>query len=574
MAEAKGSPAGRRLSALVLAGMVLLILGPLLLSRGFVLVGDMVFVPQQPWKDQWLGADGSVPRAVPGDAVASLITQVLPGDLLQKLVLLGLLIAAGWGMRRLTAQLGPWAATAAGLLYVWNPFVYERLAIGHWALLCGYAALPWVVLHGQAIAREGLNRRRLAWLAVPLMVAALTSPTGGLLAAVVAVTTVGRRAMLAVLGAALCVNLPWLLPGVLNPGRPASANGIEAFAAQGENALGVVGAILGFGGLWKVSVAPGLPLVFAVLSLLVAVGGLVGVLIARRQSGPAGSTGLIVLAVGGLMLAFLPTIGIGRDLVGVLVEQVPGAGILRDSQKWIAPYVVLICCGWAQLVAEGQRRLRQHPEVGWLGLGTLIVLPVVALPTLVWGLSGAMRPAEYPDEWSQVAELLDGDATTVVLPWSTYRRYPWAHGRAVLDPAFRFFPGRVLTDDSLVLDADEVVTGESPEAARITAALADGQSGDSLAAVLADLGVGWVLVELDTPGAAPTEGLGGQVVHRGEHLELIALDNSPPVATYSSKGWIYAVDLAAGLGTLGLLSGFVRLGATRRYSQRRITPNR
>ncbi len=60
----------------------------MLFSRGYVLRGDMVFVPDQPWKAGWLGLDGRVPRFVPGDAFVWLLGVALPGDLVQKLVLL------------------------------------------------------------------------------------------------------------------------------------------------------------------------------------------------------------------------------------------------------------------------------------------------------------------------------------------------------------------------------------------------------------------------------------------------------------------------------------------------------
>ena len=60
------------------------VLGPMLIRRGYVLRGDMVFVPRMPWKDAWLGLDGSVGRAVPVDALVSVATSVVPGDLLQK----------------------------------------------------------------------------------------------------------------------------------------------------------------------------------------------------------------------------------------------------------------------------------------------------------------------------------------------------------------------------------------------------------------------------------------------------------------------------------------------------------
>ncbi len=139
--------ARRRVTAvewLVALVLVLVVLGPLFLSRGFALVGDMVFVPEQPWKDAWTGGDGGVPRAVPGDAVVSVLSAGVGGEFLQRLALAGVLVSAFLGMCRLTEPLPLVARLAGALCFTWNPYVHERLAIGHWALLCGYAALPWV----------------------------------------------------------------------------------------------------------------------------------------------------------------------------------------------------------------------------------------------------------------------------------------------------------------------------------------------------------------------------------------------------------------------------------------------
>ncbi len=186
---------GRHLATGWSVVLALLVTAPLLLARGFSLVGDMVFVPSQPWKDAWLAADGSVPRAVPSDAIVSLVTQVLPGDVFQKLVLLGLLVGAGTGVAHLLREYGTVARVVAVSAFVWNPFVYERLAIGHWALLCGYAALPWV-MSGAVRVRDSLPGAVPA-LGVPVLVAAWTSPTGGVLAAVLATAVVLGRPVLA-----------------------------------------------------------------------------------------------------------------------------------------------------------------------------------------------------------------------------------------------------------------------------------------------------------------------------------------------------------------------------------------
>ena len=69
-----------RLLALALAAGIL---GPTLFERGYTLRGDMVFVPDQPWKSAWLGLDGSVPRAVPMDAVVWLFVRRPPPACMQ-----------------------------------------------------------------------------------------------------------------------------------------------------------------------------------------------------------------------------------------------------------------------------------------------------------------------------------------------------------------------------------------------------------------------------------------------------------------------------------------------------------
>ena len=85
----------RRIDAAWTALLTAVILGPLLTGWGFWLFGDMVFVPEQPWKAAWLGLDGALPRAVPMDALVSVVTQVLPGELVQRALLVGAFLLGG-----------------------------------------------------------------------------------------------------------------------------------------------------------------------------------------------------------------------------------------------------------------------------------------------------------------------------------------------------------------------------------------------------------------------------------------------------------------------------------------------
>ena len=87
----------------------------------------MVFVPNAPLSPAALGWGDGFPRAVPSDAVAALLGMVLPGDVVQTLLLLTVFVLGAAGAARLVPGPGLAARSAAALAYVWNPFLAERL---------------------------------------------------------------------------------------------------------------------------------------------------------------------------------------------------------------------------------------------------------------------------------------------------------------------------------------------------------------------------------------------------------------------------------------------------------------
>lgn len=513
--------------------------GPLLLGRGFALVGDMSFVPDQPWKPGWLALDGSAPRAVPADALVSVLSQVVPGDLLQKAVLLGTLVAAGWGMYRMVARLGVTAIgarLAAALLYLWNPYVFERLAIGHWGLLVGYAALPWVAVAAIAVrSGEAASRARLLLALAP---AALCSPTGGLLAGAVALVLAaggpGWRRTGSTLVTVLVLNLPWLVPGVLGASTGNDTTGVQAFAARSDTPLGVWGSLLTLGGIWKASIVPGErdAWLLVLLALAVSASALLWLVRSRRTGAPEESgvasdrRRLLVLALAGLLVGGFPATGAGADVLATLVQHVPGAGLLRDSQKWAALLALAVAAGFG-LVAES--------VAGWVGDHALPVapfrtglalLPIVLLPSFAWGLAGDLDPVQYPTEWSQVRKVIEDQPAdqrrTVVLPFSAYQRFGWNHDHAALDPAIRYFPGQVVTNDQLRISDRVAVAGDSAAAARIGEAL---DAGEPVEPVLAATGVRYVLVERDAAGSAGLPSLPGRILYDGPRFRLLDTGN-------------------------------------------------
>ena len=289
----------------------------------------MLFVPREPFAAALPGL--APPRAVPSDLVMATVSRVLPADVAQKIVLLAIFVLACSGAAALLDREPLPARLAAGVFYAWNPYVGERLIIGQWALLLGYAGLPWVlraVLAPDLDSRRGAARLALALL--PAVVGGFAAMTVTALVAVPAalMTRSPRRAAVAL--ASLAVgSLPWLVPSLLHPVYVDPAS-VAAFAARADTPFGSLGSLLMLGGAWNAQTVPrayGGP--WSVLWLAAVIVALAAyVLIARpRRRWP----GLGLAAVAGLVIAAAGVTTPGRDVLRSLIAAWPGFAVLRDA---------------------------------------------------------------------------------------------------------------------------------------------------------------------------------------------------------------------------------------------------
>lgn len=532
---------GARLLARVLPWLVgvvagVLALGPAL-GPGHVLRYDMLFVPDLSLPTVLAGADG-FPRAIPSDAVVAALSLLLPGDVVQSLALLAVFAVGGAGAFRLLVRLvcdGPAApgcgrmpgavlaaGAGAGVLYVWNPFVAERLLLGQWAMLLGYAGLPWVLW---AVVRLASARpvAGLAGVVCSLVPAAI----GGFSSVVLSALTVGpqalagprrlRNAGLFAAGLAV-VSLPWLLPS-LTSGAVTDSAGVEAFAPRSDTPFGAVGSLLMLGGVWNSGAVPpgyGEP-VTATARLLVCAVSLAGWVWWLRRNRPVVGAGLSVSAVLGFGVALLGVCAPGRELLAALIDLWPGFGPLRDGQLYLAPLALVQALGAGAVVlwllralpgdggrdsrglrgrggpGEGGRSERDPGGVSarpvaeenpgrsavplWRVVGVVLVVlaPVVVLPGLLWGAGGRLAPVEYPPGWLEAQEAVAADdrpGAVLVLPWSAYRGLEWSGAPVVvLDPATKLFDRRTVWNDDLSVGTPDggrvVVTGEDARAREV-----------------------------------------------------------------------------------------------------------
>jgi hypothetical protein len=242
---------------------------------------------------------------------------------------------------------------------------------------------------------------------------------------------------------------------------------------------------------------------------------------------------------------------------------VPGAGLLRDSQKWVLPFVFLEVCLLAATVDRLAERARELPVRITLGIAA-VAIPVLLLPDAPATLRPTLEPVDYPLDWSHVADSARG-GQALVLPFAAYRSFDWAPGRVVLDPAPRLLQIPSVVDDRLLVRG-RLLDGEDARAAAAGQALTAADP----ATAIGRLGIAWVVVEHGTPGRLPDLS-GLDEVYTGTDVSLYRVPDAAP-APQVSTGRLVVVVLGDSLAVLALgaaLAAGLSSGRSARRSARR-----
>ncbi|HQA14404.1 MAG TPA: hypothetical protein PLX57_07630 [Ornithinibacter sp.] len=491
-------------------------------GTGQRLVRDFVAVPEPAAPLSLLPTTASALRAWPLDAVSWVASGVVPTGVQQQLILVAALALAGVGTGLLVRHAGAAAAAAAAWVAIWNPYVTERLLLGHGPTLLGYACLPWIVI----VVRSSLRTRQRHLLLVVVAIPASLTPWGGVVAAVTAVLadlsrgdrTLARSAAVAAVASAWC--LPWVLPAVLVGGVGADPDGPAAFALADDSGLGTWFSALMGGGVWAAGAQPlsrSDPVALAAsLGLLgCAVAAVLGLAVAATGPGEFSRRGAAVAGLALLLLVGPATVawwasGPGLEVMSAL-QQVPGVALFRDQHRMLAPGILAL----AVLVAVAVAWLARHGGRTASALGCVLVaaLSVASVPDLPSRMRADYRPVTYPADWADAVRSLDAapaTPTVLSLPWQPLRLPGWAGEPPFLDPLPRAVSGTVLTSTALTVQrpAGSVVVDDAPVGE-------DWASGSVTAASLRRHGVTHVVEWLDTPGSLASRRDGWRLVHSG-----------------------------------------------------------
>jgi hypothetical protein len=366
------------------------------------------------------------------------------------------------------------------------------------------------------------------------------------------------------------MQLPWLTPSLLGAAAGTSdPAGVQAFAPRAEGPGGAAVALLGLGGIWDADSVPPVreTWVAPALALLVVATVLLGLRELASSWGAAPSRRLATAAALGLGMALAATTPWGSELLARAVETAPGAGLLRDSQKLIAPYAVLFAaCGGAVAQLALDRLARFGSSVA-LSVGAVCVaMPALMVPdatTVAWP---TVEPVDYPAGFDRVDAILDrasreGDESAfTTLPWRAYRNFSWGNGLVSADPAPRWFGRDAVVDDDLQVGSTTLV-GENERARRLGNDLAS----LPLAEAVGTNGIGWVVIYRDDPAAADL-GLGDlEQVYADADLALYRVPR-PDAVHHGISSWRRATVVGGDLVAVTVVLGAAVVRLRRRES--------
>lgn len=465
---------------IVYAGLTAAVLGTLL-RPGYILTLDMVFVPQANFTTELWGLEGCwtwISPVAPLHLLIQAASNIMPGWLIQKIILFFILFLAGLGAHRLVPS-NTAGSYFAGILYMVNPFIYTRFLAGQWQILWAYAFLPFAIAAFIALIEQG-GKRNAVKVALLSTLVGLVHIAGIFLLflafiIILVVKVVIERRQLPVIakaiknisisaGTFLFLNLYWIVPVLTAEGtivNRLSQTDLYAFAPLPSSHFGVTFDIASMYGFWRggytytKDILPFWWVLFLFI-LYLTINGFVSKWRDTKQ-------GWIVLSFGVIgIVSFLLALGTATETTKTffiwLSDHISLFRGFRDSQKFVA----LLCLGYACLgglsVNEFVRILKQQkkrlPRIVFRLLVVLALLTPLAYSFNIFGFHGQIEPTDFPKEWYEVEENLNtdkNDFNVLCLPWHRYMDYRWLPNKdkRLGNPAQQFFDKQVIAGDNI-----------------------------------------------------------------------------------------------------------------------------
>lgn len=455
-------------------GIITIVL-PWFISPGYLFFTDFVWGPSAhiAWSSNTL----------PFSLVIHGLSKLLPYDLAEKCALTALLAFVLWSGYRLAASVTEDKALASvlALFLLFNPFVYDRLGYGQIGIIGALACLALGTAALITAYRNGEVRWELPLVGLWFGLAIEMSPHFVFFSAILGAAwlpaflvrwggatrrgKISRMRILAgpsalAVGVVLLVNAHWaILPRLIGSAVAGATqiaalgpNDFEAFRTSGRSGLEAWRNVLMFSGFWGKDQLRYFDLTRAshnwgrsyLLLLALAVYGLRSAW-CDKEKRPLATALLLAFGISAFLAVGMSS-GMTRPVTLWLMGHLPLYVGLRETQKWVAVVVV----AFGIMLAWGAARLFELPIVKRnrsVSLSALAFVCVMQAPTMLWGLGGAVRPTEYPEEWAQAKEVLNASGcrgNVLFFPRHMYMGFSWI-GQVVVNPARAYFDCPVMT---------------------------------------------------------------------------------------------------------------------------------
>jgi hypothetical protein len=499
-----------------------------LLLPGYVLTLDMVFGPHVP-----VPAFRDLSGSFPLQGLLYALSFVLPAWFIQKLLLFILFFLLFF----LPLKFFPFEKSGRGeeylasLLFVFNPFVYERFLAGQWNVIGGYLfLLPFITclfrLRKEVSYRNVFKIFGFLFLIGVFSIHVETMATLILLFYVVFLC-VGKMVKKEVKGIGklflrlmpggfvfIIMSLYWIIPTFVTPQNRLetfTADHEEVFRTANDEKMGTLVNVATLYGFWgeheewiERFVLPKehrlvfVPTALSLLSIVI-LGMCAGLCRKEKRSD------LLFLAGIGLV-SFVFSVGVGesflKPLNGWLFDNLTFWKGFRDSQKWsgvvVMTYVACFALGGAYLLG-----MIKNEKTRRCVLVTLCLVPILYTPTMLFGLNGQLRAVWYPESWKQANDLLKKDANckALFLPWHQYYSLKFNDDILSLNTSNRYFDCDVVSGQNMELGSIESQAGNTEEYYEIEKVVTSNESDpEEVVLALKKQGIKWVIFTSDLEG--------------------------------------------------------------------------
>ena len=448
----------------------------------------------------------------------SVFNLFLPVHVIEKIVWFFILFLCGAGAYTVCPG-NRYGKLFAGILYTVNPFTYVRFLAGHLWLLVSYACLPFFIKYAAEFF-ETLEKKSAIKLMLIMTACMMTAHFLPVVLGIFLVfftlkffrtekKTELLKKSLVVIAGFLALNYYWIFPlagenAIISRIKLFSSQDIEAFASRPALDFNTLFNVASMHGFWRGGYDYAklhLPFWYA-LFLLILYLSVCGFLVAREGENRLYAYGLAVAAVISLIFAAGVNFPPFADFVRWLYGNFFFLNGLREPHKLVAvlafAYAYFGGIGLADYAAQLRLKLRIRDVCLLAFVVFCLLTPLVYSYTMLFGFGGWLRTVDYPRDWYEVNEFLNGDNedfNVLFLPWHLYMDFKWIKNRdlRIANPARSFFDKPIIAGDNIEVDGI-YSHSTNPVSRYVEFLIANGERIDNFGELISVINVKYVLL--------------------------------------------------------------------------------